>query len=322
MELIVVLALLFLASPFILLALYATTKQEQRRLRTTMDGLRRDLGELDELRDRVARLEARLGVAEAESPVPVVAPLAQAPQVSPTPPVSQAESDIFTCNADLPPEVDPAEPVTPMAAEPAQPKVPVKPPAQPKPRAPLKRPAKPAAAGRVVMPAAKKARAPWTSAGSPKSWARRAFGDADWEAVVGGNWLNKLGAVVLVVGIALLLAYSVSYLGPVGRVALGLSLSVAMLGAGVVLHRRERYRIFAEGLLGGGWAGLYFTTYAMHGLAAARVIDSPLLGTLLLFAVAVGMLGHSLHYRSQAITGLAFSSPSRPSPSARCPVSR
>jgi len=261
---------LILASPFIFLALYAARTQEQRRLRTTIDGVRRDLGELDVLRHRVARLEARLGAAEAESPAPVAAPVPQAPQVSTTPPV------------------------------------PVKPPTRQKPRTPVERPTRRGATNRVVMPAPKKARAAWTAAGSPKSWASQAFGGADWEAVIGGNWLNKLGALVLVIGIAMLLAYSVSHLEPAGRVALGLSVSVAMLGAGVILQRRERYRIFAEGLLGGGWAGLYFTTYAMHGLAAARVIDSPLLGTLLLFAVAVGMLGHSLHYRSQAITGLAY----------------
>ena len=27
----------------------------------------------------------------------------------------------------------------------------------------------------------------------------QAFGGADWEAVIGGSWLNKLGALVLVV---------------------------------------------------------------------------------------------------------------------------
>jgi uncharacterized membrane protein len=156
------------------------------------------------------------------------------------------------------------------------------------------------------MPAPKKSQQPKTAARSRNAWASEAFGGADWEAVIGGNWLNKLGALVLVVSIALLLAYSVSHLGPVGRVALGVAVSVAMLGTGVALQRRERYRIFAEGMLGGGWAGLYFTTYAMHGLEVARVIDSPVLGTLLLFAVAVGMVGHSLHYRSQTITGLAY----------------
>lgn len=36
----------------------------------------------------------------------------------------------------------------------------------------------------------------------------------EWEALLGGNWLNKLGAFVLVIGIALLLGYSFHHLGP------------------------------------------------------------------------------------------------------------
>jgi len=96
------------------------------------------------------------------------------------------------------------------------------------------------------------------------------------------------------------------YLGPAGRVALALACSGAMLAIGSLLEGRDRYRVFARGLIGGGWAGLYFTTFAMHGLAAARIIDSPLLGTVLLLAVAAGMVLHSLVYRSETVTGLAY----------------
>lgn len=135
------------------------------------------------------------------------------------------------------------------------------------------------------------------------SWARSS---AEWEQLIGGNLLNKIGAVVTVIGIALGLGYSMRYLGPAGRVAVALAASAAMLGAGALLEKRERYRIFARGLIGGGWAGVYFTTFAMHGLEAARIIDSPTLGTVLLMAVAVGMVLHSLLYRSQTVTGLAY----------------
>ena len=42
-------------------------------------------------------------------------------------------------------------------------------------------------------------------------------------------------------------------MGPWGRVSIALTASLAMLAGGVVLDERERYRIFARGLLGGGW---------------------------------------------------------------------
>ena len=136
--------------------------------------------------------------------------------------------------------------------------------------------------------------------------AKRPRSNADWEELIGGSWLNKIGVLVLIVGIALLLGYSMTNLGPIGRVALGLAVSAAMLVGGVVLEGRERYRIVARGLIGGGWAGFYFTTFAMHGVEAARIIESPLVGTVLLLAVATGMVLHSMTYRSETVTALAY----------------
>ena len=128
----------------------------------------------------------------------------------------------------------------------------------------------------------------------------------EWETVLGGNWLNKLGVFVLVIGIALALGYSFKLLGPAGRVGISIAISLAMLASGVVFERHERYRTFARGLIGGGWAALYFTTYAMQALAPARIIYNPWAGAILLLAVAVGMIIHSLRYRSQTVTGLAY----------------
>lgn len=128
----------------------------------------------------------------------------------------------------------------------------------------------------------------------------------EWEAVIGGSWLNKLGVLVLVIGLSLFLGYSLTHLGPPGRVAVGLAVSGAMLAGGVVLERRARYVVFARGLIGGGWAALYVTTYAMHALEAARIVHDPLIGMMLLGAVAAGMILHSLHYRSEVVTGLAY----------------
>ena len=128
----------------------------------------------------------------------------------------------------------------------------------------------------------------------------------EWETMLGGNWLNKLGVFVLVIGLALLLRYSFTQLGPAGRVAISLAASLALLAAGAAIESKERYRIFARGLLGGGWAALYVTVYAMHAIDAAKVIDSAAVGDVLLLAVAIGMIVHSLRYRSQTVTGLGY----------------
>ncbi len=135
---------------------------------------------------------------------------------------------------------------------------------------------------------------------------REKMSGEEWEVLVGGSWLNKLGVFVLVIGIALFLGYSFTKMGPPGRVAIGLALSCGMLVGGILLEKRARYTTFGRGLLGGGWGALYFTTYAMHAVEAARVIDNAIFASLLLLAVATGMIVHSLRYRSQTVTGLAY----------------
>ncbi|MBV9085262.1 MAG: DUF2339 domain-containing protein, partial [Acidobacteriaceae bacterium] len=135
---------------------------------------------------------------------------------------------------------------------------------------------------------------------------RSYFGDEEWEAIVGGSILNKVGALVLVIGIALFLGYSFTWMGPAGRASISAVLSIAMLVAGVAIERRERYKTFARGLIGAGWAGLYATAYAMYALPAARVIDNPFAGSVLLLIGAAGMIAHSLRYHVQAITSVAY----------------
>jgi hypothetical protein len=112
--------------------------------------------------------------------------------------------------------------------------------------------------------------------------------------------------VLLVIGIALLLGYSFHRLNPLGRVAMGAALGSAMLAAGIWSERRPDYKVFGHGLVGGGWAALYFTAFAAHALPAARVIESTTSGSLLLVGVAAAMILDSLRYRSQTVTALAY----------------
>jgi hypothetical protein len=135
---------------------------------------------------------------------------------------------------------------------------------------------------------------------------KKQVGDQEWEAMVGGNWLNKAGVLLLVIGVALLLGYEFARVGAFGRVAIGLGVSLTLLVSGILIERNPVYAIFARGLIGGGWAALYFTTYAMHAVDAAKVIDNAYAATLLLLAVALGMILHSLRYHSQTVSGLAY----------------
>jgi hypothetical protein len=79
-----------------------------------------------------------------------------------------------------------------------------------------------------------------------------------------------------------------------------------MLGGGIWLERRERYRLLGRAGIGGGWALLFFTTYAMHYVEPMAVMRSNTLDCILMLIVAVAMVMHTLRYRSQVVTGLAF----------------
>ena len=96
---------------------------------------------------------------------------------------------------------------------------------------------------------------------------RRYFGQnirsaLDLEEMLGTKWLNKLGVAILVLGVAFFLAYELQTMRPAGKDAVGFLVGAGLLVSGVVLERREVYRILARAAVGGGWALLFFTTYA------------------------------------------------------------
>jgi hypothetical protein len=129
---------------------------------------------------------------------------------------------------------------------------------------------------------------------------------ADWETIIGRRWLSLVGVVVLVIGIVLLIQQALIHLGPLGKIATGVGVAAALLAAGGALGRKPIYLAFARTLLGGGWALLYFVAYASHNIPAAKVVDNPFVAFALLFGVATGMILHSLLYRSQLLTALAY----------------
>ena len=52
--------------------------------------------------------------------------------------------------------------------------------------------------------------------------------------------------------------------------------------------------------------GPFATAYSIYAVPAARIIHDPMTGSIIVLLVAVGMIGHSLLYRSQAVTAVAY----------------
>ena len=130
------------------------------------------------------------------------------------------------------------------------------------------------------------------------------------EEALGTNWLNKLGIIILVVGVALFGIYELGALGPLGKVGISYLAATFLLVGGIYLEKNERYRLLGRTGIGGGWALLFFSTFGMYHVGAMRVLPlSPgglTLDCALMLIVAVAMALHTLRYRSQFVTGLAF----------------
>lgn len=273
-------AVFLLALPFLVWSIFRRLKKTERVLKIT-PAFSQNAADTAELLERLERLERLIGP-EGAKPVREPAyppPLVEAEAVPAAPPVSiPAATEAASFLAVPSHEAEAPAPAAPV----------------PSPVPELLEPSPLLTAPAEIQPAEQ----PETT--------RQPVSREEWEERVGGSWLNKLGVVVLVIGLALFLGYSLKYFGPAGRVAIGLAASFALLFAGMLLERSSAYTLYARSLIGGGWASLYFTTYAMHGLEAARIIADPALGIIMLSVVAAGMIVHSLRYRSEAVTGMAY----------------
>lgn len=121
-----------------------------------------------------------------------------------------------------------------------------------------------------------------------------------------GRQLPKVGITVLVLGVALYTNSQWEHVPPLFRILIFYVLGVAMLPLGIFFERKDKYKILGRVLIGGGWAIIFFTTYAMRHIAAARVIQSDVLDLFLMLAVAGAMVWHTLRYNSQLVTGCSF----------------
>ena len=83
----------------------------------------------------------------------------------------------------------------------------------------------------------------------------------DWESLVGGNWLARIGVLAIVIGTGffLKLAFDNNWVGEQVRVILGVLGGMAFLGASQ--YCLSRYPVYAQALAGGGIGILYLSIF-------------------------------------------------------------
>ena len=125
----------------------------------------------------------------------------------------------------------------------------------------------------------------------------------NWEWLVGGNWLARIGAVALILGVAFFISLSIDrgWLGETERVLLGVVGGLVLLAAGE--YWRKRYAVWAQAIIGGGLAILYLSVYgafALYGLIGPLVA----LGSFSVITVAGAAL--SLRQEAAAVAVIAI----------------
>lgn len=221
------------------------------------------------------------------TPAPAPAPI-QTPEPAPVRLVAPAPTQPFTASRPAPPSTPP--PAPPIAASAPTPVEPLSPPPPPRPPQPV----------RIPSFAAQPPRPP------RKSLSEILRSTLPLEELLGLNIFARIGIVLLVLGFAFLGQLAFTSMGPAARSAVIFAVGAALLGGGIFLERRDRYKLVGRAGIGGGWALLFFTAYAVHHVAAMAVLASNTLDCILMLVVAAGMVAHTLRYRSQVVTGLAF----------------
>jgi uncharacterized membrane protein len=124
------------------------------------------------------------------------------------------------------------------------------------------------------------------------------------ETRLGLAWINRIGAVTLVFFVAFTFKYAVdnAWIGPAGRVALGV---IAGLAALAVADRTWRggQKTYAHGISGLGIAILYLSFYASFGFY--HILDSGFAFVLMALTTAMGGV-LALRYDAQAIAALGL----------------
>ena len=119
----------------------------------------------------------------------------------------------------------------------------------------------------------------------------------DLEKFIGENLISKIGIAILVLAIGFFVKYAIdnNWIGPVGRVGIGLLCGGILIG---IAHRlRNQYKAFSSVLVGGGLATLYFTiALAYHEY---QLFNQPTAFVIMLVVTAFSVLLSLLYDRQE-----------------------
>jgi uncharacterized membrane protein len=126
----------------------------------------------------------------------------------------------------------------------------------------------------------------------------------DLETRIGGRWLNRIGIAALIIAVTYFLKYAFdnNWIGPSGRVAIGVLLGAAMLPWSHWLLQRG-YSYFSESIAGLGAAVLYLSIWAGCQYYKLFSLD---VGFAAMIVITAGMAAVALGRNSQRVVLLSL----------------
>ena len=127
----------------------------------------------------------------------------------------------------------------------------------------------------------------------------------DLEKFIGENLVSKIGIGILVLAIAFFVKYAIdnNWIGPVGRVSVGLVCGGILVG---LAHRlRTGYKAFSSVLVGGGLAVFYFTITLAHQ-RFHLFGDTPTIAFIIMIFITAFAVALSLLYDRQELAIIAM----------------
>lgn len=126
----------------------------------------------------------------------------------------------------------------------------------------------------------------------------------EWESLVGGKLLNRIGALALILGVGFFLKYAFdnNWITETMRVLIGVAIgSLCLLGG--VRTQKKGYQVFAQGLVGAGVSILYLSVYASFNFYH---LVPQWVAFLLMSGVTIVTLAQALYYNSLAVAVLGW----------------
>ncbi len=126
----------------------------------------------------------------------------------------------------------------------------------------------------------------------------------EWEALIGGKLLNRIGAFALILGVGFFLKYAFdnNLISETLRVITGFITGALLLFGGARFHKKG-LAIFAQGLIGAGIAIFYLSVYASFNFY--HLVSQPVAFVLMALVTALTFF-HGMKYDSLAVAVLGW----------------